>query len=89
MRPPEIADGYSVGRWQGNTLIVDTVALRGDSLIGDFATFSPPSETMTVREEILFVGDGLLEDRITVRDAEALVEPYLTVTTYRKSSAAE
>jgi len=78
--------GYSVGRWQGNTLIVDTVALRGDSLIEDFASFSPHSEQMTVREEIRFVGDGLLEDRITVRDPEALVEPYVMVRTYRKSS---
>src|SRR5207253_5415533 len=33
--------GYSTGHWEGDTLVVDTVALRDDSLLD---TFSPHSD---------------------------------------------
>jgi hypothetical protein len=33
--------GYSTGRWEGDTLVVDTVAIREDAL---FDTFSPHSD---------------------------------------------
>jgi hypothetical protein len=75
--------GYSTGRWEGNTLIVDTVALRADSLLDGF---SPHSDRMSVRERITMVEPGLLEDRITVTDPVALMEPHESVRRYRKAS---
>jgi hypothetical protein len=78
--------GYSTGHWQGDTLVVETLALRDDSLIEDFVAFSPHSEKMTVHERIRLIEPGLLEDRITVTDTEALVEPFEMVRTYRKAS---
>jgi hypothetical protein len=75
--------GRSVGRWEGDTLVVDTVALRDDTLLD---AFSPHSDQMTVHERIRFVSPGVLEDRITVRDPKALVEPHESVRTYRKAS---
>jgi hypothetical protein len=75
--------GYSTGRWEGDTLIVDTVALHPDSFIEGF---TPHSDAMTVRERIRLVGLGLLEDRITVTDPKALTKPWETVRTYRKAS---
>ena len=56
--------GYSTGQWEGNTLVVDTVALRDDSLIEDFVAFSPHSDKMTVHERIRLIEPGVLEDRI-------------------------
>jgi hypothetical protein len=76
--------GYSVGHWEGDTLVVDTVAIREDAL---FDTFSPHSDQFTVRERIRFTSPGILEDRITVTDPKALLEPFTSVRTYRKVSA--
>lgn len=78
--------GYSTGHWEGDTLVVDTVALRDDSLIEDFVAFSPHSDKMTVHERIRLIEPGVLEDRITVTDPEAFLEPYVMVRTFRKAS---
>jgi hypothetical protein len=75
--------GYSTGHWEGDTLVVETVALHADSFIEGF---SPHSEQMVVRERIRFVSPGVLEDRITVTDPKALTRPWETVRTYRKAS---
>jgi hypothetical protein len=75
--------GYSTGHWEGDTLVVETVALHSDSFIEGF---SPHSDQMVVRERIRFVGPGLLEDRVTVTDPKALTKPWETVRTYRKAS---
>jgi hypothetical protein len=76
--------GYSTGHWEGDTLVVDTVAIREDTL---FDTFSPHSDQFTVRKRIRFTSPGILEDRITVTDPKALLEPFTSVRTYRKMSA--
>ena len=75
--------GYSTGHWEGDTLVVDTVAIREDTL---FDTFSPHSDQFTVRERIRFSSPGVLEDRITAMDPKALLEPFTSVRTYRKVS---
>lgn len=74
--------GYSTGRWEGDTLVVDTVALRDDTFIEGF---TPHSDEMTVHERIRFVSPGLLEDHITVNDPKALNQPWETVKQYRKA----
>jgi len=74
--------GHSVGRWEGDTLVVDTVALKDNSYIEGF---TPHSDRMTIKERIRFLPNGLLEDRITVTDPKALVEPWETVKTYRRA----
>jgi hypothetical protein len=75
--------GYSVGHWEGDTLVVDTVALREDTLLD---LFSPHSDQLTVQERIRFVAPGILEDRLTATDPKALLEPFTQVRTYRKAS---
>ena len=74
--------GYSTGHWEGDTLVVETVALHPDSFIEGF---TPHSDAMTVRERIRFIGPGLLEDRILVTDPKALTRPWETVRTYRRA----
>jgi hypothetical protein len=75
--------GYSVGHWDGDTLVVDTVALREDSLLD---LFSPHSDQLSVQERIRFTAPGILEDRITATDPKALLEPFTQVRTYRKAA---
>ncbi|MEP7306076.1 MAG: hypothetical protein ABJA98_11215 [Acidobacteriota bacterium] len=84
---PKILDdptyaGYSTGHWEGDTLVVDTVALHPSSFIEGF---TPHSEAMTVKERIRFTAPGVLEDRIIVTDPQALTRPWETVKTYRKA----
>jgi hypothetical protein len=74
--------GYSTGRWEGDTLVVDTVALTTKSYIDGS---SPHSDKMTVQERIRWV-DGVLENQITVNDPEALTEPWRQVRRYSKAS---
>lgn len=76
--------GYSTGHWEGDTLVVDTVALNTNTFIEGL---SPHSDQMTVKERIRFNAQGLLEDRITVTDPIALTKPWETVKTYRKAVA--
>jgi hypothetical protein len=75
--------GYSVGHWEGDTLVVETVALREDTLLD---LFSPHSDQLTVRERIRFTAPGILEDRITASDPKALIEPFTQIRTYRKAA---
>jgi len=75
--------GYSTGRWEGDTLVVDTVALTTKSYIDGS---SPHSDKMTVQERMRFVEPGVLENQITVTDSEALTEPWRVTRRYRKAS---
>ncbi len=75
--------GYSTGHWEGETLVVDTVALSDKSFIDGS---SPHSEKMAVHEQIRFVEPGILEDQITVTDPLALTEPWHVVRRYRKAA---
>ncbi len=74
--------GYSTGHWEGDTLVVETVALRDNTFIEGF---TPHSDQMTVHERIRLKEPGLLEDQITVTDPKALTKPWSTVKTYRKA----
>jgi hypothetical protein len=75
--------GYSTGHWEGDTLVVDTVALHTSSFIEGF---TPHSDAMTVKERIRLIAPNVLEDRITVTDPKALTKPWETVRTYQKAS---
>jgi len=75
--------GYSTGHWEGDTLVVETVAIREDAL---FDSFSPHSDQFIVTERIRFISPGVLENRITSTDPKALLEPFTSVRTYTKAS---
>jgi hypothetical protein len=75
--------GYSTGHWEGDTLVVETIALTTKSYIDGS---SPHSEQMTISERIRFIEPGVLQDAITVFDPVALIEPWKITRTYRKES---
>ena len=75
--------GYSTGRWDGDTLVVETVGLTTNSYI---TGKSPHSGQMSVHERIRFTEPGILENRVTVNDPEALTESWEVVYMYRKAS---
>jgi hypothetical protein len=85
--PQVLADptyaGYSTGHWEGDTLVVDTVAITDKSFIDGS---SPHSSKMTVHERLRLVEPGVLEDQLTVNDPVALTEPWHALRRYRKAA---
>ena len=76
--------GFSSAHWEGDTLVVETTAIRDDTLLD---SFSPHSDQLKVQERIRFASPGVLEDRITVTDPEALVQPWERTYSYRKAAS--
>jgi hypothetical protein len=76
--------GTSVGRWEGDTLVVETVGLRDDTALNDSGL--PHSDAMRVTERWSFK-DGVLTDEITIVDPKALTQPWTTSRRYKKMPA--
>lgn len=72
--PTPAWQGYSSGKWQGDTLVVDTIGFRDDNWI-DW-NGSVLTEEAKVREEIRRLDYGHLEIKITVDDPKAYTKPW-------------
>jgi hypothetical protein len=66
--------GDTVGRWEGDTLVLDSVAFTDTTWLGRGGLFH--SDQMHVVERFTRQGDALLYD-VTVEDPEVLAEPYV------------
>lgn len=66
--------GYSSGRWEGDTLVVQTVGLR-DGLWADFYG-SPLSDQAKMTERFRRPNYGTLEIQVTIDDAKAYTRPW-------------
>ncbi len=66
--------GHSVGKWEGDTLVIDTVGFNGRA----WATFSglPTTERLHVIERFRRIDLGHLEKEITIDDPGAYVKPW-------------
>ena len=69
--------GNSVGRWEGDTLIIDSTSFIDTTWLGRGGLFH--SDQMHVVEKFTRQGDALLYD-VTVEDPEVLVEPWVLPT---------
>lgn len=73
-------NGYSSGRWEGDTLVVQTVGLR-DGMWLD-ATGNPLTDAARITERFHRVDFGHLDVAITVDDPKAYTQPF-TVTLHQ------
>jgi hypothetical protein len=73
--------GHSVGRWDGDTLVIDTVGIREDIRGYDGM---PHSREMRVRERMRLVAPDVLHDQITIEDPVVLREPATYTLAYRR-----
>ena len=69
--------GYTVGRWEGETLVLDAIAFVDTTWLGRGGFFH--SSDMRVVEKFTRQGDVILYD-VTVEDPEVLVEPWVIPT---------
>ena len=67
--------GYSIGRWEGDTLVVDTIGFNGRSWV-DTAKGHPQTEAAHVTERFTRRDFGHLEIDITIDDPKAYVKPW-------------
>jgi hypothetical protein len=77
LNPPEdrwvTAWGESVGHWEGDTLVIETVAVRQPNL---FFRAPPFSEATRYTERLRKVGPDRIEGEMTIEDPESLTAPW-------------
>jgi len=67
--------GESVGRYEGDTLVVDTIGLNSKTFVDNYRT--PHSEKLHVVERFRMVDEGkTLEYQVTVEDPQAYNQPW-------------
>jgi hypothetical protein len=66
--------GYSVGKWEGDTLVVETRGLKGDGWLDIIGT--PFTEAANITERFRRVNYGTLHVDITVDDPKAYTKPW-------------
>jgi hypothetical protein len=72
--------GHSVGHWEGNTLIVDTVGIKPTVKFRGV----PHGDKMRIRERIVLVQPGFLEDHVTIEDPDYLTAPWTFTWAYTR-----
>jgi hypothetical protein len=67
--------GDSVGRWEGDTLVIETIALGEDTWLTDNGAFH--TYNLKTTEEVKLTPAGGLDYKLTSHDPDVLVEPYV------------
>lgn len=91
MNQPHLADpeptffGDAVGKWEKDTLVIDTIGIRDDTTI-DFLGL-PHSSELHVVERMRKVDENTLESRITLEDPKAFTEKWEAVAIWKRQPA--
>jgi hypothetical protein len=72
--------GRSVGKWEGNTLVVDTIGIKEYVRFRDV----PHTADMRIVERLRLVAPDILWDEITIEDPAVLEKPWTTTFAYRR-----
>jgi hypothetical protein len=75
--------GESVGHYEGDTLVIDTIGFNTKTFVDNYRT--PHTEKLHVTERWRLVDEGkVLEVKFTVEDPDTYVEPWSGIQRYRK-----
>jgi hypothetical protein len=80
----DVAPGYygrSVGHWEGDTLVVDTIGIK--TTVNGYRGM-PHSEQMRVTERFQLVAPDILHDQITMEDPVVLEKPMTYTVAYKR-----
>ncbi len=77
--------GHSIGRWENNTLIVDTIALTDRTPIDRVGT--PHTEALHLIERYRRSGKDTLDVTITIDDPKTFTKPWDVTLVYRAAPA--
>jgi len=78
--------GDSIGRWDKGTLVVDTVAVRPETVI---LGAIPHSDQLHIVERIRPIGKNTLESRITIDDPKTFSKPWTTTSRFKKENISD
>jgi len=81
----DVAPGYygrSVGHWEGDTLVVDTVGIK--TTVNGYRGM-PHSEQMRISERIKLVSPEVMHDEITINDPVVLEKPVTYTLAFRRA----
>ncbi len=71
--------GHSIGHWEGDTLVVDTVGILPEALIAQSESIGAPNDgDMRIVERIHLAGPGVLHDDMEITAPHALAHPWKT-----------
>jgi hypothetical protein len=73
-------NGHSIGHWEGDTLVVDTVGFTTDTSLGNQGMRH--SDRMRIVERFRLASPDRLEVETTVHDPEALAKPFTRTAAY-------
>jgi hypothetical protein len=74
VNPNPTWNGYSTGRWEGDTLVIETNGIRDDMWLD--IQGSPITESARVTERLRRVNFGLMQVEIAVNDPKAYTRPW-------------
>jgi hypothetical protein len=78
--PDPLFNGTSVGHWEGDVLVVETVGFSPETTI---APGIGHSDKMKIVERFYMVNPQLMIDEMTITDPEVLTAPYVTRQPYK------
>jgi hypothetical protein len=73
--------GYSIGRWEGDTLVVETTGFRDDVWLD--VNGSPLTTTGKMTERMRRLNYGTLETEITIEDPKSYTKPFTVKVNHR------
>jgi hypothetical protein len=73
-------NGHSIGHWEGDTLVVDTVGIKPNVRYKD----APHSDQMRIAERIKKIAPDMFQDQITVTDPVYLTGPWSWTYIYKR-----
>lgn len=84
---PATLTGHSTGKWEGDTLVIETVNVRADTLLYGQGRSVPNlghSEAMRIVQRMRLLDRDRLQIQGTIEDPQALVKPWKYTLTYRR-----
>jgi hypothetical protein len=81
--PDPTYQGHSIGHWEGDTLVIDTVAIRGDTVFD--STGLGHSDKIHVSERMRLIAPDMLEDQITIEDPGVFTRPWVVTRKYKRA----
>jgi hypothetical protein len=76
--------GDSVGRWEGDTLVIETIARLSNIPISIRAPMSKVSDQARFTERVRLVNPNLLENQMTIEDPATLTKPWTVKIRYHR-----
>jgi hypothetical protein len=81
--PDPTYQGHSIGHWEGDVLVIDTVGIRGDTVFD--STGLGHSDRIHVTERMRRTGPTELEDQLTIEDPVAFTRPWVITRKYSRA----